>query len=181
MKRLKIISLAITILFCGCVSNISPDEESVPVAEGVKDSEVGDYRVKHGKYYGSLIPGNLDLSGKQVFLSDYPIDLLFENTLELDFVLATPDDTLYQLEAVDNLDEILAWLGIDSRTGTFIGSEEYNAAGCQVPADIETPEDVYCGFQFEDGGITYVILVLGTTERDLKNPDKEPTRITTLP
>ena len=60
----------------------------------------------------------------------------------------------------------------------FVKKDNYNTAGRLVPQDIQSGEEIYCGFHFKSEGETYKILIYGTTTRGLGNSDKEPTRIT---
>jgi len=159
----------------------SESENDVPRAEGVKlEVPVSEYQVRVDGEYGILLP--VDLPGRNVFLSDYPVDLNFSMTGELELVLATPNDELYFLEEVPDLDEIIAEMGEEALTGAFSAGELPNLAYCDIPGDIQPGEDnAYCGFQFIDEGETYIVLVFGTTIRDLENPQEAPTRIPAAP
>ena len=79
-------------------------EDDAPRAEGVKlDVPISEYQVRVDGEYGILLP--VGLPGRNVFLCDYPVDLLFSMTGELELVLATPNDELYFLEEVPDLAE----------------------------------------------------------------------------
>lgn len=179
------IILAGIIIIGGCAPMVDPaglaaDYEKMgggPGAEGVKTGSVPEYLVRYEGNYGNLLPVDTGSAERQIYLSDFPIDLNFAVSLDLEFTLATPDDSLYRLGAVDDLEKMAAARDEGARTGEFIDIDGYNLAGCRVPSDLKTPENVYCGFQFVKDSCVYVILVYATTERDLSNPDAEPTRI----
>ena len=65
--------------------------------------------------------------------------------------------------------------------GEFIASGQHNTAGCRVPLNIQSGEELYCGFQFSHDEETYIVLVFATTQRDLENLDADLTRIPAPP